>query len=114
MAVADIFPLTPNYPLERRLVDRKVRVRMESGKQYVRSRGTDLNSFELVGLGTSADKTTLHNFYEQQAKDVFTFQDKSFSPQVDRVVVFAAPPEWEETVFEAFHWRCTLIETTQA
>lgn len=114
MAASDIFPLTPSYPISRHLRDRKIRRFMESGKVYVRSRGTDQWQLELQGIGAAADLTTLSNFYEQQAKDVFTFQDKSFSPQVDRVMVFAGPPEWEETTYEYFLWRVRFLETTQA
>jgi hypothetical protein len=114
MAQADIFPLTPYWPITRQLVSLKVRRRMYSGKQYVRSYGTDLNLLELKGVGPAADLTTLQNFYEQQAKDVFTFPDKSFTPQVNRVVVFAAAPEWEEQGYQQFVWHCVLIETAGA
>jgi len=114
MAVTDVFPLTPSYSIPRKLRDRKVRQPVESGKMYVRSKGTDQWILDLVGIGSSADMTTLLNFYEAQATDIFKFQDKSFSPQVDRIVVFAAPPEWDEVGYEQFEWKCTLVETTLA
>ena len=114
MALTDVFPLTPSWPIERHLRDRKIRLQMDSGKQWVRSEGTDQWQLELAGLGGSADLTTLLNFYESMAHDIFKFEDKSFSPQIDRAVVFAAPPEWEESCYEYFTWRCVLLETTVA
>src|SRR5579859_1517579 len=114
MAAADNFPLTPYFPIPRKMVDRKLRQRMESGKLYVRSKGSDLMQLELTGLGTEADVTTLQNFYEQQALQIFTFQDLSFTPQVNRIVAFGAPLEFEEVMNAYFQWKCTLVETTLA
>lgn len=114
MAITDIFPLTPFFPLQRKKVDRKIRQRMESGKLYIRSKGTDLWQIDLTGLATSANIVTLQTFYEAQAQDIFTFQDKSFNPEVDRVVAFGATLQVDETAYEYFIWRVTLVETTLA
>src|SRR5690242_553952 len=109
MAITDIFPMTPIYPVQRDLYDRKVRVSMPDGDIKIRSRGTDPRLLSLTGWGTIDDQATLQAFYEAQATDVFTFQDKSFDPERDVTVRFASPPEWEEW-FGYMIWKCTLRE----
>jgi hypothetical protein len=109
MAVEDLFPLTPSYPVGRQLYDRKVRVEMPDGDIKVRSRGADPQLLELTGLGTIDDQTTLQEFYEAQATDIFTFTDNSFAIPRSVVVRFTAPPEWEES-FGKMIWKCTLRE----
>jgi hypothetical protein len=109
MGTSDVFPLQPVYPIQRDPYDRKVRVPMPDGDIKIRSRGADPQTFALTGFGTIADQTTLQTFYEAQAADVFTFQDKSFSSERDVVVRFVAAPEWEEW-FEYMIWKCTLRE----
>jgi hypothetical protein len=114
MAASDIFPLIPSYPITRKKLDRKIRQRMESGKLYIRSKGTDPWQFDLVGIGSPDDVLTLEQFYELMAKDIFTFQDKSFTPEIDRVVAFGGTIEADETDNIYMIWKCTLIETTLA
>jgi hypothetical protein len=121
MAITDIFPLTPYYPVEPQQRSRLVEQGVESGKVYKRSKGTDLWRCELQGTGSSADIQTLINFHAQMTTDVFTFEDKSFSSgQINRICVFRkrgadlSAIDYKNMSYEHWIWTALIEETTLA
>jgi len=109
---ADAFPLTPFYPVGETSVSRKVRLQLESGKQYVRAKGTDLTVWELTGRCSGAERKTLLDFYELHAVCGCTFSDAEYTPAEDHIVQFQAKPEIQRAGYENFVWKCSLTETT--
>jgi hypothetical protein len=112
--VTDLFPLDPYYPVEESAVDRKVRLLMESGKQHIRSKGTDLGVWELGGICTAAVRKTLIEFYELHATIGCTFKDRNYDPAEDHVVQFSARPSFQWVGYNLFRWSAQLVETTTA
>jgi hypothetical protein len=112
--VTDLFPLAPYWPLGRLLRSRKVLQEMESGKIYVRSKGSDLRVFNLAGECSVAEYESLLTFYEAHAVCGCTLHDESYSPAQDWPVVFTAPPDFEESTYDTVRWTCTLRQTTTA
>ena len=110
--VTDLFPLSPFWPLGRPLRSRKVLQEMESGKVYVRSKGSDLRVFNLTGQCSVAEYEDLLEFYEAHAVCGCTLHDQSYSPAQDWLVMFTAPPDFEESTYDTVVWTCTLRQTT--
>lgn len=87
---------------------------MESGKLYVRSRGTDIWSAEITGVGSPSEITTLKNFHANHVKDTFTFEDKTQSPTINRTCVFLSNLRVNYLGNARYEWRCLIAETTTA
>ena len=107
----DLFPLTPNWPIHRERIDRKVRLQMDSGEWFIRSKGDDLRVFELEGRATSSEIETLLGFYEDHAKIGCRFRDAGFTRSRDVRVQFASTPAVNEAFFNHFSWNARLVET---
>ncbi len=107
----DLFPLTPQWPIERRRVDRKIRHRMQSGEFFIRSQGTDLETFDIEGSAVGDEIKTLVDFYEDHALLGCLFRDAGFSKARDVAVQFAAPPTVREQFFNHFNWAVRLVKT---
>ena len=107
----DIFPLTPHWPIARERTDRKIRHPMQSGEFFIRSQGTDLETFNLEGSATGDEIKTLVDFYEDHALIGCLFRDAGFSTARDVRVQFASPPAVNEQFFNNFNWSVRLVAT---
>ena len=110
-SVTDLFPLTPNWPINRERIDRKVRLQMDSGEWFIRSKGEDFRVFELEGRATSSEVETLMAFYEDHAKIGCRFRDAGFTNARDVRVQFASTPAVNEVFFNNFSWSVRLVAT---
>lgn len=112
MAVSDTFPLSPLWPVDIEPFDQKIRVPTDDGGLYVRSNGSDNWRSELRGWASGEDMYTLEVFYEAQAADVFTVEDKSnpYLGTVSRVCKFAGPIRRSNLAYNFFEWRVMVQE----
>lgn len=106
----DPFPLRPDYPIPRKLVDKKVRTPLQNGSVHTRIDHAGLMALELHGLAGRDELDSLLTFYGSLASTAWLFADGAFDPVVYRLVKFVGPPTWEESDNDTVLWRCTLQE----
>lgn len=106
----DAFPVRPDYPIPRTLVDAKIRTPLQSGNVHIRSDAPALVTLELHGEAGYDELDAFLAFYESLAETAFYFADEAFDPIVYRLVKFTGPPTWMENNSDTVVWQCTLQE----
>jgi len=106
----DLFPLVPDYPIRRRLLDRKTRTPLQNGNLKARTQGADLMELDLEAVADLDAIDSLLAFYQSHASVAITFSDQAFTPTIDRTAKFMGPPAFDEAENQGVRWRCTLQE----
>lgn len=113
MASSDTFPVTPDYTLTRTREANLLRGRVESGREYFRSKGAPRRMFVvLCNRRAKADWNSLENFRHRLLADFFTFTDPTTGRKYS--VYFDGEPQYDEVGNEEFNIRCQLVEAVGA
>lgn len=119
MSEMDIFPLTPDYPISRRVLSGVLEGFADSGRRFARLKRAPrlLHELELRARPTQ-EKTQLEEWYRRFEKSWFSLHDPVFAvdPEagtyIERYfsVEFAAQPEYELLANESWNLRVLLAD----
>jgi hypothetical protein len=119
----DLFPLTPDYPVARRMLAGVVESSAESGRRFARLKRAPRVVHELnLRARPTAEKLALEEFYRAHEKGYFSFRDPVFAvdPATGQFlerwfsVEFAAAPVYELVGHEAWDLEVALVDRVGA
>lgn len=123
MPETDLFPLQPDYPINRRLLSGVVESVSDSGRRFARVKRAPrlLHTLELRARPT-AEKMQLEEWYRRFEKSWFSFRDPVFGVNPDTgayveryfAVEFAREPDYELAAHEAWNLRVALVDRVGA
>ncbi|MFQ5695642.1 MAG: hypothetical protein ACE5HB_06605, partial [Terriglobia bacterium] len=119
MAETDIFPLTPDYPIARRLLAGTVEAIADSGRRFSRLKRAPrlVHELELRARSTE-EKMQLEQWYRRFEKSWFSFRDPVFATDaasgtnLERTfsVEFLEPPTYALVAPQAWNLRALVAD----
>lgn len=119
MAETHIFPLTPDYPIIRRVLSGVIEALADSGRRFARLKRAPRLVHELeLRARSTREKMQLEDWYRRFEKSWFTFHDPVFAVDPDTgnyipryfSVEFARQPDYELVANEAWDMRVALVD----
>ena len=124
MSEQDVFPLTPSYPIARRVLPGTIEAQADSGRRFARLKRAPRLLHELELALTTEEKQQLEEWYRRFERSWFSLHDPVFGVDtaaatggfVERYfsVEFAAPPELELAANNLWRARLALVDRVGA